>query len=97
MPTPAPTYESLDNMYPIGYYPSVTSFPQRVRELRRAAGLSQAMLAERTGISRIHVIRIENAQQDPTLGIILRLATALKVKPGALFEPLPTRKKSTKK
>jgi DNA-binding XRE family transcriptional regulator len=78
--------DRLDSVFTIGYHASVATFPERVRELRRAAGLSQVMLAERAGMSRLHLLRIETAQREPTLGIILKLARALKVTPAKLFE-----------
>jgi transcriptional regulator with XRE-family HTH domain len=59
---------------------------KRVKALRLAQGLTQAQLAQRAGISRKHVIRIEAAEQEPTLGVIERLAKALRVRPAALLE-----------
>ena len=50
---------------------------QRMREER---GLTQAQLAEKAGISRDHLSRIENRYADPAVGTLLRLAQALKVK-----------------
>jgi transcriptional regulator with XRE-family HTH domain len=54
--------------------------------LRTERGWTQAELAARTGLSRLYIIKIETGQQDPTSSVIVRLAKALKVKPGALFE-----------
>jgi transcriptional regulator with XRE-family HTH domain len=59
---------------------------KRVKALRLAQGLTQAQLAQRAGISRKHVIRIEAAEQEPTLGVIEKLAKALKVRPAELIE-----------
>jgi transcriptional regulator with XRE-family HTH domain len=64
----------------------VDAFSRRLRRLRQARGWSQAALAERAALSRLQVIRIETGQQEPTLGVIRRLAKALRVKPGALLE-----------
>lgn len=45
-----------------------------VRELRTAAGLSQAQLGERLGVTRQTVIAIETGRYDPSLKLALRLA-----------------------
>jgi transcriptional regulator with XRE-family HTH domain len=59
---------------------------KRVKALRLERGMTQAQLAKRAGISRIQVIRIETVRQEPTLGVIERLAKALKVRPAELLE-----------
>jgi transcriptional regulator with XRE-family HTH domain len=59
---------------------------KRVKALRLKRGLTQAELATRARISRKHVVRLEAAEQEPTLGVIERLAKALGVKPGRLLE-----------
>jgi len=52
---------------------------RRLRARREALGLSQARLAQAAGISRGYLIRLEAAQQDPTLTVLAHLAKALKV------------------
>jgi transcriptional regulator with XRE-family HTH domain len=59
---------------------------KRLKALRAERGWSQADLAERSGVSRIHIARIETNQREPTLGVIEKLAKALKVKPSTLLE-----------
>ena len=59
---------------------------KRLKALRAARGWSQADLAERSGVSRVHIARIETAKMEPTLGVIEKLAKALRVKPGELLE-----------
>jgi transcriptional regulator with XRE-family HTH domain len=59
---------------------------KRLKDLRAARGWSQADLAARAGLSREYVARIETVRQEPTVGVIERLAKALKVKPGDLLE-----------
>lgn len=51
----------------------------RLKQLREERGLSQTALAEKAGISRGYLARLEAAQQDPTLMVIEKLAKALKV------------------
>jgi putative transcriptional regulator len=45
-----------------------------VRELRQAAGLSQAALGEALGVSRQTVIAIENGRYDPSLPLAIAIA-----------------------
>jgi transcriptional regulator with XRE-family HTH domain len=52
---------------------------KRLRLRREARGLSQARLAQAAGISRGYLIRLERAEQDPTLTVLAKLAKALKV------------------
>jgi transcriptional regulator with XRE-family HTH domain len=58
----------------------------RLKRLREARGMTQAELAEKAGLSREYVLRLENASQDPTLSTIEALAKALKVKPAELLK-----------
>ena len=52
----------------------------RLKKLRATRGWTQKGLAERAGISHGYLARLETARQDPTLGVLERLAKALKVK-----------------
>lgn len=61
-------------------------FGQRVRLLRRQAGLSQEGLAEAAGLHRTYVSSIERGQRNVGLDNIIRLARALGVEPRSLFE-----------
>lgn len=51
----------------------------RLRELRVAAGLTQAELARRTGIHRPNIARVEAGRHTPSLETLARLATAIGV------------------
>lgn len=57
----------------------------RIRELRKAAGISQDQLAALCGVSRQTVNAIENNKYDPTLSLAFRLAFALHTTVDALF------------
>jgi transcriptional regulator with XRE-family HTH domain len=57
-----------------------------LRKLRTAKGLSQAALAERVGLSREYINKIEAGKYDPPLSTINALAKALGVKVGRLLE-----------
>jgi transcriptional regulator with XRE-family HTH domain len=61
------------------------NFGQRVRELRRAAGLTQEDLADRCGLFRTYMSRVETGQANPTLSMIHALAASLGVPVAALF------------
>jgi transcriptional regulator with XRE-family HTH domain len=61
------------------------SFGRRVRELRRACDLTQEDLAERCGLFRTYMSRIETGQANPTLTMIHTLAASLGVSVVALF------------
>ena len=50
---------------------------QRVKEAREAAGLTQAELADRSGIPQSHISRIENAVHSPSRKTLERIAEAL--------------------
>ena len=52
----------------------------KIRARRETLGMSQATLAKRAGISRGYLIRVEAARQDPTLGMLEKIAKALKLK-----------------
>lgn len=51
----------------------------RLRELRLAAGLTQAELARRTGIHRPNIARVEAGRHTPSLDTLARLASAIGV------------------
>ena len=48
--------------------------------------MTQAVLAERAGVHRIYIEQIEAATKVPSLGTLEKIAKALGVKVGRLFE-----------
>jgi transcriptional regulator with XRE-family HTH domain len=55
-------------------------FGRTIRRLREAKGLTQATLAQRVGLTREHLLRIEGGTTNlPTLAAAIRLAKALDV------------------
>ncbi len=56
-----------------------------MRDLRRAAGMTQEDLAERCGLFRTYMSRIETGKANPTLTMIHALAASLGVPVTALF------------
>jgi transcriptional regulator with XRE-family HTH domain len=57
----------------------------KVRALRKNAGLSQEVLAERCGIFRTYLSRIESGAANPSLVVLVTLAHALEVEPHVLL------------
>lgn len=53
------------------------AFGARLREARRAAGLTQEELVERAGIDRVAYSEIERGQRDARLSTLLRIEGAL--------------------
>ncbi len=50
-----------------------------IRRRREARGVTQAALARRAGLSRMHMIRIERDEISPTLDTLEKVAKALGV------------------
>lgn len=63
-------------------------FGDRIKELRQASGLSQEVFADRCGLARSYMSRLERGQGNPSLDALEVLATALKVDVRDLF-PVP--------
>ena len=61
----------------------------RLRSRRRAAGLSQTALAERTGVSRQAIVAIEGGRNAPSTMLSLRLARALECRVEDIFHLTP--------
>lgn len=65
---------------PMGYL-------ERLSELRKRKGLTQAQLAERMGVEQPTIGRWETGKREPDLRQLLDLAKHLDVEPGALLDP----------
>lgn len=57
-----------------------------VRRLRKAKGLSQEALAHEAGMSMRYLAGLERGEENPSLLFLVKLAEALGVEPGVLFE-----------
>jgi len=70
--------------------PKKEFFPERLRRVRTAKGLSQYDLADLTGISQRMIVHYEKHSKKIAPATVSRLAKALHVSPGELmgFEPL---------
>jgi transcriptional regulator with XRE-family HTH domain len=58
---------------------------KRIRELRKAQGISQERLAELAEVHENHIRRIEGGEANPSYLVILRITRALKIAPSDLF------------
>lgn len=58
----------------------------RIKELRKAKGLSQEELSEKVGIDSKHLSRIEVGKSYPSLDTLEKIANALSVEIKDLFE-----------
>lgn len=68
-----------------GHRAALVAFGQRVRQLRQEAGLSQAELAEASGIDRAALSKIETGKRDLGVSRVAQLAAALGIDPSRLF------------
>jgi putative transcriptional regulator len=64
------------------------AFGHVVRERRLAAGLSQEALAERCGVDRKSISRMETGAFSPRLDSVFNVAAALRIPVSELFESL---------
>ena len=62
------------------------TFGRNLRRIRKALGMTQEDLAETSELDRSYIGGVERGKRNPALKSILRLASALKVAPAALFD-----------
>ena len=53
---------------------------ERIAALRKSAGLTQAELAERAGLQRSHIVRLEQGCYGATIDVLTAIADALECK-----------------
>jgi transcriptional regulator with XRE-family HTH domain len=71
------------------------AFGQNVLAARTKAGLTMQELAEKAGVSRFYISRIEANDANVTLDMVTKLATVLSLPSRDLLKPRrPARKKS---
>ncbi len=59
-------------------------FGTTIRIRRRAFGYTQRELARVVGVKASHIAYLENGRRLPSLGLLVRLAKELNVRPGKL-------------
>ena len=63
-----------------------TTFGQRVRALRKRAGLSQEQLALKCGLDRTYIGGVERGERNISIVNIEKIARAMDLSPKGLFE-----------
>ena len=66
--------------------PTVRQLGMKLKQVREARGMKQDAVAKKAGITREYLSRLEAGRYDPTVGVLQRLAKALKVKVTELLE-----------
>jgi len=66
--------------------PAKIQLGERIKEIRKAKGLTQEQLAELVDIEQKHVSRIELGKNAPTIDRLEMIAKALNVPMGSFFE-----------
>ena len=59
---------------------------QKIRQLRQAQGMTVEQLAARSGVSKGFISQVENFRTTPSLKVLQRIADALGVDMGGLFQ-----------
>ncbi len=67
---------------------ALSVFGPRLRELRAGRGWTLAELAERSGLSKPFLSRLEAADRQPSIAAVLTLAKVFGVSVGALLDPV---------
>lgn len=70
------------------HLPWLRTLARNVRHFRRAQKVSQQVLADRCGIYRTYLSRIETGKCNPSLTVLVTLSNALDIQPHALLAPL---------
>lgn len=68
-------------------HPVARLFGQRLKGRRKALGLTQGQLFDRTGINNGYISQVENGRANPTLDMILKLADAVGLEAWAMLRP----------
>jgi transcriptional regulator with XRE-family HTH domain len=61
---------------------------ERIKKIRKKKGITQEQLAERAGLNRTHLYRLETGQQSMTLRTLKIIADALSVRVRELVKDL---------
>jgi transcriptional regulator with XRE-family HTH domain len=61
---------------------------ERIAKLRKERGFTQDQFAERTGLNRVHLYRLETGRQSMTLRTLKLVADSLEVKVSQLVRGL---------
>lgn len=84
----------LEKIFPLGYtgFMAEKTFGEVLRRLREEAGLTQVQLAERAGLHRQAVVKLELGLREPAWATVKALCRALGVS-CAVFDDAPKKKR----
>lgn len=68
------------------HFPDTETLARRIRRTRESLNLTQAAVAEATGIHRPNIARIEAGKHSPSLQTLHKISEALQMDPVELFE-----------
>lgn len=74
-----PTIADMPSPSPNALHPTLVALGAAIRVARLERGISQEDLADRAGISRAHMSKIERGRTNPQLLSVLRVATVMKI------------------
>lgn len=74
---------------PIRHDPIVPLFAERLRELRRARGMTQAELGRAAHVTETYISKLETAQIAPGVDLVARLSRALTCSVSELLPAAP--------
>jgi transcriptional regulator with XRE-family HTH domain len=69
-----------------GLSPAHVAFGDAIRAIRKEQGVSQEAFALKCGLDRSYYGAVERGERNVSLTNIVRIAEALKTRPGALFD-----------
>lgn len=69
--------EDSDSDDGLSEYDVLAEIRDEMIKIRKAEGISQKLLAERTGISQANISKIENGLYEPSVSVLKRIADGL--------------------
>ncbi|MBR7069023.1 MAG: helix-turn-helix transcriptional regulator [Oxalobacter sp.] len=69
---------------------------QRIRELRRAKGISQEQLGLEAGLHRTYIVSVENGKRNISISALNRIWEGLHITPQTFFDSSLFKKKESK-
>lgn len=85
-----PPYKAVNSLLMdkhIDIEPIINTIAERIRQRRKALGLTQEKLAERAGLSVNYLAQLEISDKTPSLKTLVSLATALEMDMSDFFAP----------
>jgi transcriptional regulator with XRE-family HTH domain len=58
---------------------------ETIREIREQREMTQRQLAEACGVHRVYIVGIEKGRENPSVGMVVKIAVGLQILPSELF------------